>query len=397
MSTLKKIIPVLLLSISIFSQAQDSSFLNSLKDKLVPLLVTEDGINVSKTKFKTIANTILNDPEVYNEIWNRVHNSIRDSSERLWINNLNIKFKTFQANDSNKTSLGFEYKWNYDINKNKNTDYEDAEFLAKIVANGNIAFKKNLNAADFQNVKIELGRNAFLGGPSGTRTISVKKIADSINQILAAIDDEKELESSPLWNTITDLIGIKNQYHYNFSANGGWEGTQDFSKSQYTYGLQIRFSAKSYSDKNILSQLNILDYPFALIRYITGSDKSLTPYGAALPLITIGIDQVNPAKDSVRKGLTGDEKAYARFKFEAGFRTLLINIKETPIHFNAAFRFFSEISPQAILKTNKLNKSSYFTCSITSGDTYFISYSYGKLPFDKTDNAIYEMGFKINF
>jgi hypothetical protein len=396
MLTLKKIIPVLLLSISICSQAQDSSFLNSLKDKLIPLFITEDGIDISKTKFKTVANTILNDPEIYNEIWNKVNNSLRGENDRLLIKNLNLKFKTFQANDSNKTSLGFEYKWNYDINKNKNTDYEDAEFLAKIVANGNIAFKKNLNAADFQNVKIELGRNAFLGGPSGKRTISVKKIVDSINQILAAIDDEKELEASPLWNTITNAIGIKNQYHYNFSANAGWEGTQDFSKSQYTYGLQIRLGAKSYSDKNILSQLNILDYPFALIRYITGSDRSLTPYGASLPLITIGIDQVNPTKDSARKELTGDEKKYARFKFEAGFRTLLINIKETPVHFNAAYRFFSEISPPTIIKTNKLNKSSYFTFSVTSGDMYFISYSYGRLPFDKTDNAIYEMGFKMN-
>ena len=35
--------------------------------------------------------------------------------------------------------------------------------------------------------------------------------------------------------------------------------------------------------------------------------------------------------------------------------------------------------------------------SVTGADTYFISYSYGRLPFDRSDNAIYEMGFRFKF
>jgi hypothetical protein len=177
---------------------------------------------------------------------------------------------------------------------------------------------------------------------------------------------------------------------------GGREGSQDFSKSQLTYGGQLRFSAKSYADKNMLAQLNILDYPFALIRYITGTDKSLSPYGAALPLVSLGIDLVKPAKDTVRKFFAGTDKQFARFRFEAGFRTLLANINNVPLHFNAAYRYFREIAAPAAIRAAALNRFSFFTCSVTGADTYFISFSYGKLPFDRTDNAIYEMGFKFN-
>ena len=158
----------------------------------------------------------------------------------------------------------------------------------------------------------------------------------------------------------------------------------------------MRFGAKSYADKNILAQLNILDYPFALIRYITGTDKSLSPYGATLPLVTIGVDMVKPSKDTIRKQITGNTNQFARFRFEAGFRTLLLNINNVTLHFNAAYRYFNEINAPAVIKKNELSKSSFFTFSVTGADTYFISYSYGKLPFDRTDNAIYEMGFKFN-
>lgn len=376
-------------------KAQNITSVKELKDKIAatsPLFAT----GLEGSKFKTLANLVLNDPGVYNEVWGRVYNSIREKPDRLLFKNLKIKFKTFQGNDSNRTSLGFSYKWDYEINKKKNTDYERSEFITKINLDGNIAFKKSLNPQDFQSAKLVIGKNGFLGGTVNKVSTDITRELNKINQKLLAIDDEDELANSELWNEITRAMGIKNQYHYNFSVTGGWEGSQDFSKSQITYGGELRFGAKSYADKNLLAQLNILDYPFALIRYITGTDKSLGPYGAALPLITLGVDMVKPAKDTVRKQLTGDMNQFARFRFEAGFRTLLLNINSITLHFNAAYRYFNEINPSAAVKKAGLSRSSFFTFSVTGANTYFISYSYGKLPFDRTDNAIYEMGFRFN-
>ena len=372
------------------SAAQNITSIKELKEKMetVPLMVED-------TKFKTLANLVLNDPEIYNGIWNRVYNSIREKKDQPLFKNLKIDFKTFQGSDSNKTSLGFSYKWDYEINKKKNTDYERSEFIAKINLGGNIAFKKNLNPLDFQSAKLDIGANGFWGGTVNKLASGVTAELNKINQKLAAIEDEDELAASPLWSELTKAMGIKNQYHYNFSATGGWEGTQDFSKSQVTVGGQLRFSAKSYSDKNILSMVNILDYPFSLVRYLTGTDKSLSPYGATLPVITVGVDMVKPTKDTVRKLLTGDSKQFARFRFEAGFRTLLFNAGNVTMHFNAAYRFFNELNAPTAVKAANLHRSSFFTFSVTGADTYFISYSYGKLPFDRTNNAVYEMGFKF--
>lgn len=384
----------LLFTTSSFVYAQHTDSLEKLKARLETTLVSAEALK--DTKFKTIENLILNEPGIYNAIWSKVYNTFREKNDRFILRNLTITFKTFQGNDSNKTSLGFSYKWDYDINKKKEEDYNNFEFLARIRAEGNIAFRKNLNTMDFQSAKLELGTNGFLGGTVNTLNPKMITELNAINQKLALIEDSSELESSPLWNDITHAMGIRNQYHYNFSAAGGWEGSQDFSRSQVTYGLQLRLSAKSYSDKNILSQLNILDYPFALIRYISRSEKTVSPYGAALPVITAGIDLVKPTDDTARKTLAPGLKQFARFRFEAGFRTLLANISNKTLFFNAAYRYFREINAPAPVRTAKLNRFSYFSCSVTAGDTYFISYSYGKLPFDRTDNALYELGFKFN-
>lgn len=373
-------------------KAQDSTINNliDLKDKLKIMVRAEE------SKFKNTADLILNDPGVYNELWGKVYNSLRDS-DKLIFKNLKLKFKTFQGSDSNKTSLGLSYHWDYDINRKQNTAYRQTGFAAKLSTSGNIAFKKNLNPFDFQQANLVLGKYGFLGGTVNKLDREAIKRLNQIKQNLALIEDKQELAKSPLWNELTKTMGIKNHYYYDFSLTGGWEGSQDFSKTQVTFGTQIRFSAKSYSDNNTLSQLNILDYPFALIRYLTGTDAAITPYGATLPIITTGIEMVKPTHDTERKKILGNENQFARFRFEAGFRTLLTQVNNISIHFNAAYRYFKELNAASAIKAANLNSFSYFTFSITGGDTYFFSYSNGNLPFDNHTKAVYEIGFKANF
>ncbi len=391
----KKLLLLLLLTgcISIL-RAQQNPQLDSLRSKIESVIL--DPNVLTGTKFKTIENLILNEPGVYNEIWARVYNNFRKKDDRFILKNLKIDFKTFQATDSNKTSLGFSYKYDYDINKKKQSDYERTEFIAKINAEGNIAFKKELNPMDFQSAKLNMGSSGFFGGTVNKSDSKLITKLNAINQQLAAIDDEDELARSPLWDELTSAMGITNQYHYDFAATGGWEGKQDFKTSQLTYGAQLRFTAKSYSDKNALAQLNLIDYPFALIRYLTGTSKSVNPYGAALPIVTLGIDIVNPQKDTLRKSLTQNDKSFTRFRVEANFRTLIADINNTTLYFNAAYRYFRELNAPAMIKAAGLQQYSYFSMSVTAADNYFFSYAYGKLPFDRTNNAMYSLGFKFN-
>lgn len=392
---MKKIITLLLLTgFANELNAQDTSktlTVNDLKKKIQFIAGLRD-----TDKFKDVADLVLNDPGLYNEIWDHVYNSIREKENQPVFKNLKLRFKTFQASDSNKTSLGFAYSWNYDINRKKNTDYERSGFLVKINSEGNVAFKKNLNPVDFQQAHFIMGKYGFLGGTVKKLDKEVTAALNVVNQKLASIADKDELKKSPLWNEITEAMGITNQYHYDISLIGGWEGNQDFSKGQITYGGQLRFSAKAYSNKNMLAQLNFLDYPFALIRFLTGTDGTVEPYGATLPIITMGIDLIKPSHDNDRKQMLGTEDQFTRFRFETGFRTLVTNVAGSSIFFNAAYRFFNELSAPKLIKQAGLDRFSYFTCSLSGADTYFVSYSFGKMPFDRSDNAVYELGFKLN-
>jgi hypothetical protein len=110
-----------------------------------------------------------------------------------------------------------------------------------------------------------------------------------------------------------------------------------------------------------------------------------------------GIDMVNPDKDPYRKQLAGNLNAFPRFRFEAGFRTLVAQIDEQTIFFNADFRIYKELGADQNIKNANLDQFVYFTSSLTTNKGFFVSYSNGKLPFDAQADGIYEIGFNYKF
>ena len=99
----------------------------------------------------------------------------------------------------------------------------------------------------------------------------------------------------------------------------------------------------------------------------------------------------------VRKQLTGDLNGFARFFFETGFRTLVVQTAGNTIYFNADFRVYKELNPPAQVKQANLDQFIYFTSSLTSNKGLFVSYSNGHLPFDARADGIYEVGIHYRF
>ena len=82
----KQLFCLLLLGPACFlAEAQTTTTVKELKEKLgaLPLAVEE-------TKYKSLANLVLNDPRIYNGIWNKVYNSIRDKKDQPLLKNLKI-------------------------------------------------------------------------------------------------------------------------------------------------------------------------------------------------------------------------------------------------------------------------------------------------------------------
>src|SRR5690242_17733092 len=102
-TVMKKIYFIILLcSVICKTNAQDSTIKN-LKDIKSKLSVFASFLD--KEKYKEVADMILNDPKLYNDIWNKVYNSLRNKENQPVFKNLKLQFKTFQASDSNKSSL----------------------------------------------------------------------------------------------------------------------------------------------------------------------------------------------------------------------------------------------------------------------------------------------------
>lgn len=374
----------LLVSVFSFSQTNIKSVDENYKDFL--------------SSIEKKVDSLLQDPDNWDMALDLLEKELtkKDSSLK-WLSDLNIDFKSFQNADSSSSSLGFSYDLNIERAKIMDKDKIRIGKSISFESKGNVAFKKELNPADFLSSKLAF--NLFYTG-GGTvvkdTTVTVKQLSDWRRK-MAMYKSSDEIINSEEWKKFNDVFSMKNSWILKTDLNTGFESNQDFSKTQYTFGLRFGAGIKAWDDDNALAKWNLIDYPFAVIRRITGYDKKLKASGATIPSILLGLDYVNPLSDSVREKLEGELKPLPRVNFEIGYRTVITKVASQTIFFNCSYKYYMEIGASDPIKANSLDTFSYFTSSLSASSGFYVSYSYGKLPFDKKDDAIYELGFKYKF
>lgn len=318
----------------------------------------------------------------------------KSASSYKFIRDLNIKPKTFQS-DSMGTSLGLEY--NYDNSWTKITKKNNALFIQdySLAFNGNLAFKKHLNPNSFlESAFAYNGVFSWGGMPNEIDDATSDKIEALEDSILAR--RERHEPYMDLYKQVNSFITVSDQFYLGIKGKLGYESNQDFSKQQFAPGILLGLGAKGWNKNEALRHLNILDYPFAFIRLLTGTDKTFTVYGATFPSFIVGLDYVVPGKDKERKTLTGNEDPFSRLRFEAAFKTRVAHIGKNIINFSADYRCYKELNAAAAIKSNGLASSNFFVAAIESGTGLFISYTTGKLPFDRKNDQVYALGFKYD-
>lgn len=353
----------------------------------------------SEEAIENAVNGIIKSPELYNALWkNFIDQAIKkDSSKWDLLRDLNVQFKTFQTTDNSNTSLGFTYDFNFDYANYKEHNKNRISNSFGLSAKGNIALKKQFNPVDFLETKINYSYSHFIGGVVTKSDTAIFSKLNSIEDKLVDVKDMNSKEAIKLWEEFGENLELSNQYYYSFAPKFSYESNQDFSKQQFAPGLAIDLSAKAWSDNTTLSYLNIVDYPFAFLRLITGTDKKYTPYGSTLPTIQVVMDYVVPSSDTTRENLVGNVNPFPRIKFETSFRTFITRVKKENIFFNADFRYYQELNAsEAIVKAN-LNIHSYFVMALQSSSGFYVSYANGKLPFDAKDDEVYSIGFNYEF
>ena len=371
-----------------------------VSDKQINGLVTVlKANNKSEDEIKNTLNGMIKDPSLYNLIWQNFlkQSYISENNKFTFLNDLNIAFNTFQSKDSTTASLGFIYDFNFDYAKFIEKEKYRISHTFGLSAKGNIAINKNANPNNFLETKLSYSYANFRGGVVKQNDSAVFTKLDKIDDKIKVIKDMNSKEAIALWDEFGDNLKLSNQYYYGLSPKLAFETNQDFSITQFTPGITFGLGAKAWGKESLLSKFNIFDYPFALIRLITGTDKSFTVYGSTIPTIQFGFDYVIPSKDSVRKSLIGNADPFPRFKFETSFRTFISRIKKQNIFFNADYRFYRELDAPTQIKNTSLNSANFLAMSLQSTSGVFVGYSFGRLPFDAKDDQVFSLGFNYKF
>jgi hypothetical protein len=339
---------------------------------------------------------VFSDPDLLNDLFAKNLEMLKVPSPNgyKYIKDLNLKFKSFQ-NDTLPVSLGFEYK--YDNSWIKNRVQKNSVFYQtySLSFNGNVAFRKRYNPNDFLESTLSYDGSFMFGGRA-------MKIDNATSDVIQEIEDtilERRSRREPymdLYRKVNSLIRVTDQFYIGVKGKLAFESNQDFSKRQYVPGILLGMGAKGWNKNEALRYFNVLDYPFALIRLITGTDDKFTIYGSTFPSFLFGLDYVIPDKDTLRQKLIDDLDPFSRLRFEVGFKTRVARIGKEMIHFASNFRWYKELGAEKIIRDNRLEHFTYFVGALESNSGLFVSYTTGKLPFDLRNNQVYAIGFRYD-
>ena len=345
-------------------------------------------------ELQNIFKEVLNDPQTLNLVLKETFEKVKQNN---FLKDLDIKFKTFQYDSASAIGLAYSYQ------KAIKTSYMDSSAASasglnfSMHTNGNVVFVKRYNPNDFLKSGISISYfNSNGGAVEMTNELSDSKT--KIEKKLSEINDIDSLNNSPLWKNYLKLVTqhLTTQIFFDFSLQANLESNQDFSMKNYAYGASLGVDIKAWNRNSTLAQLNILDWPFAITRWLTGTDDNIYPVGSSIPTFLFNISYVDPSSDPLRKSLN-ETKKYPRLGFEGAFKTLVSNSFGGSLFVSADLRYFKEFNASSVIKNLGLNDSFYFAVELKQENGLFVSYTTGSLPYDLRTDDVYAIGFNYGF
>jgi len=355
-------------------------------DSLEAMLPVPPGLSLLN---ETLA-TILGDPETLNKV---LDTYLRSDYGWKFLKDIGLQFKTFHADSA--TSLGVGYAFQKDISTRYFTENKVDRIgqSISVSALGNVAFDRKINPIDF----LEADVSVHVFGSHGGAVKVSDEVKDKLNALedeLVLIENQEVLNASPVWKEFFGVVqrNMTTQMYWDVAGVGALESDQSFRTKQYAYGIDVGLDVKAWDRNTVLASSNVFDWPFAAIRWLSGYDDAFLPRGSTIPTVQLGIKRVEPTSGDPRV-LLGDASGYTRFNCEISFKTPI----NDDAHFVANLRYYQEFGASSGVKAANLDKQLFFTSALTLSNGLFASYSTGKLPFDATDDQIYELGFFFSF
>jgi hypothetical protein len=375
---------------------------------------------VAKPKLESLTNELrdrlrkgLEDPANLNKV---LDSYLAKNSGLAFLKDVNFRFKAFETHDpAQSASLGFNYdyakvvvdgEWGGGCGASCARGY-DFSFSAK----GNVAFDPDRNPDDFLETKLSFALFQSIGGVSGELSAEGKKQYNEL--ALKAAQAKSEAEVEKLQGDILRLVAgtFTDQYYVDLAGDFALESNQSFSAKQLAYGARLgldvkgwkRADARRWRDSSPLAKLNVFDYPFALLRLLTGYDRCadgglacFAPRGTHWPTAAVTFARIKP-QDGDPRLAAGDDSDYNRLAAELSFKTPIAYLSGQKLFFSANHRLYRELDAAAAVTAAGLDHYRYTTLVIGSVTGPYLSYSNGRLPLDARNDQVFELGYQTHF
>lgn len=340
-----------------------------------------------------------------------------------FLDDFGLQFKWFDATDtSEKPSLGIAYEFgkqieDWDLSPAGDAGAKCGETCRRVgvaidfSARGSVAFEQSANPDDFLDTSLSTGIFTSLGGPV-SQTPEWRRAYEEIGQRIANETDEANLPALEEELHAHVANALKDHFFGELLADVSYESNQDFSARQLAYSLRLGLEIKGWEDLHAgqfgetrwLSRLNLFDYPFAALRYMTKSEdcapdlaRCFIPRGRTLPGVIVGIGLVDPSEDDDRQAAGGDLDSFPRVDLEIAFKTLAFEMGGTNVDFTASYRLFQEIGADRAVRSAGLDDFDYLALTLGPTNGPFVSYATGQLPFDQRSQQVFEVGLRADF
>lgn len=186
-----------------------------------------------------------------------------------------------------------------------------------------------------------------------------------------------------------------NQYLLDFGLLASDESSQADDSYARTYGLTFDYILHPHTQSSA-AKYNILDWPFRLIRKATNYDVDAgSQY--AFPKVHIAYENVDPKEDDTRELIDPKLSDYDRLHAELAFVSVVGAIDNKELRFSASWRWWQEISASESIKGARLDEFIYRVYTLSLDNGFLISYTSGKLPFDREADAVWALGYQVHW
>ena len=346
------------------------------------------------------------------QIGNKVKESIRTRIQALDIPGLRLDLKGLES-ESTGEALGLSF--DYALSKSNELNLLEIEanewhsdWTLDFSTRGDVVFKKGANPTDFQEANAAL-RGYLSKGTSSFEDNVGELFEGNVLMELSRKAAECTTESirsgtcEPYYvvkNAMEQSLGLLTTIHYGFDV--AHETDQEFEATQQTIGGFVALRLFDARSDAVLGNLNVLDYPFAVLRNLTGrarcneQELCFRPSGRSFPSIMLALDRVYPNKATART-LAGDGSEYWRVYVEASFSTPVGYVQGADVYFTTSLRLYREVNPSETVKVSGLDGSTFVSVTVGGRDGLFVSYVNGELPLGMEGSEALQLGWKLNF